>query len=282
MASPETSSPAKCEAGPLSLSQRKRNQDLRRSAVDSSGDADLYRRLDAAFRRKPDSNGILQGVREFHGGRPHVRIYFVPSPKNGALIPCEGGVEAEFARHCLEVDPEVWQYRTQPFEIPGEGTPLVCDFAVKFIDHSYGVFDLKPSTKLDVESVHERMQRVREHLRRACIPHRVVTELDMEKQPACQIREQLRKGASMVVSDYGRDCLLAELRRRPMCVRELRQVAVRLGLPPLVVEKLALMGRLSFPTTVRWHELTQIGVFDGHDDAVAAGWGSIRSVRIGI
>lgn len=280
MAPPKSVSPAKREAE--SLSQRKRDQDLRRSAADSSGDADLYRRLDAAFRRKPDPDGILQGVREFHGGRPHVRIYFVPSPKNGATIPCEGEIEQAFARNCLEVDPEVWQYRTQPFEIPGESTPLVCDFAVKFIDHSYGVFDIKPWAKLNVASVHERMQYVRERLRHACIPHRVATEMDMARQPARQIREQLRKGASMVVSDYGRDCLLAELRRRPMCVRELRKVAVRLGLPPLVVEKLALMGRLSFPTTVRWHEQTQIGVFDGHDDAVAAGWGSVRSVRIGI
>ena len=105
----------------------------------------MYLRLIEAFNKPADDAGILQGVRKFRSGLPHVRVVLSASPKNGGkFIPCEGRLEAAFAQ-ALEVDPEVAAYRTQPFSFPGpNGRSLVCDFAVKWVNYTYSVVDIKP------------------------------------------------------------------------------------------------------------------------------------------
>ncbi len=241
----------------------------------------LFHRIEEAFARCPDSASILQGVRAFRKGRPHVRVVLVPSPKNGQhFIACEGRLEAGFALS-LEIDPDVKAFRTQPFLLPApSGRALVCDFAIQRPDHSYVVVDVKPKGQLERESVKQRMRIVRETLSDAGIPHRTVTEVDLERQPARDIREHLRKGASISLSPFGREQLLTALGTSSVQVSDLRAKAVALGLPALSVERLALLGDLTFPISVPWRESTLIGAIHGTDHSVVDRWGTVRDVRV--
>ncbi|WP_295682997.1 TnsA endonuclease N-terminal domain-containing protein [uncultured Nevskia sp.] len=241
----------------------------------------LFHRIEDAFTRRPDSASILQGVRAFRKGRPHVRVVLVPSPKNGQhFIACEGRLEAGFALS-LEIDPDVMAFRTQPFLLPSSsGRALVCDFAIQRSDHSYVVVDVKPKGQLERESVKQRMRIVRAALSDAGIPHRTITEVKLERQPARDIREHLRKGASILLSPFGREQLLTALGTRLVRVSELRVMAITLGLPVLSVERLALLGDLTFPISAPWRESTLIGATHGTDHSASHGWGTVRDVRV--
>lgn len=241
----------------------------------------MYLRLIEAFDRKADDAGILQGVREFRSGLPHVRVVLSASPKNGGyFIPCEGRLEAAFAQ-ALEVDPDVLAYRTQPFAFPGpKGRPLVCDFAVKWVNHTYSVVDIKPKGQLDRPSVKKRMNHVRACMAAGQIPYRVITETDLEKAPASRIRGQLRKAAGLLLPPGGREKLLSIVGRGPLSLGALRSEAIQAGCPALAPEYLVLQGDLIFPLGSLLCESTLIGVFHGTDSSTADGWGSIRDVRL--
>lgn len=241
----------------------------------------LYLRLIEAFNKNADAAGILQGVREFRSGLPHVRVVLSASPKNGGkFIPCEGRLEAAFAQ-ALEVDPDVAAYRTQPFSFPGpKGRPLVCDFAVKWVNHTYSVVDIKPEGQLDRPSVKDRMTHVRSVMAAAQIPYRVVTEVDLERAPASRIRAQLRKAAGVCLPPGGREKLLSIVNRGSLTLGMLRSEAVKAGLHPLAPEQLILQGDIIFPLAKSLHETTLIGVFHGTDSSLTDGWGSIRDVRL--
>jgi hypothetical protein len=243
----------------------------------------LFHRLEDAFTRPADQASILQGVRTFRKGRPHVRIVLMPSPKNDQhFIACEGRLESALALS-LEIDPDVLAFRTQPFEIPGGfGHPLVCDFAVRYIDHRYTIINVKPKDQLNLPSVEDRNHRVREALTMACIPYRIVTELELEHQPARSIREQLRKGAKVVLAPHGREQLLEVLGTRLVRVHDLRDQAIKLNLSPWSVEKLALLGDITFPITAPLREPTVVGATHGTNHTSTDGWGTVRDVRVPI
>lgn len=241
----------------------------------------MYLRLIEAFNKPADDAGILQGVRKFRSGLPHVRVVLSASPKNGGkFIPCEGRLEAAFAQ-ALEVDPEVAAYRTQPFSFPGpNGRPLVCDFAVKWVNYTYSVVDIKPKGQLDRPSVKDRMAYVRSAMAAAQIPHRVVTEADLEGTPASCIRRQLRKAAGVLLPPGGREKLLPLVSGAALTLGALRSKAVEAGFPPLAPEYLMLQGDIIFPLGKSLHETTLIGVFHGTDSSSTHGWGSVRDVRL--
>ncbi len=241
----------------------------------------IHRSIYAAFDRKPDAARIIQGVREFRKGRPHVRIIMHPSPKNGgAFIPCEGRLEAK-AAVSFDIDPSVRRYRGQPFEIKhGPGFGYVPDFVVEHYDGTFTVVDVKPVGRLLSPDTTARMTYVRRVLRLAGLRHRLCTEVELEKQPALQIREALRQGVRVELTALDRERLLSLLGNEGLTVREFRDRAVVHGFAPLVVEKLALLGDITFPITTQWSVFAHLEVSNGTDQAVAAGWGTVRDVRI--
>lgn len=242
---------------------------------------ELYRQLHDGFARKPDSANILQGVRPFRKGKPHVRVTLFASEKNGrAMIPCEGRLEAKMALS-LEIDPDVRRYRSQPIELPPVfGTTLVPDFAAEHHDGTFTIIDVKPAGRLASPSVTNRMRNARTILKQARLPHRLSTECDLEEQPALQIREALKKGAAVEIEAIDRQLLLAFLRRSPRSVQEIRKAAVALGLNPYSVEKLALLGDVTFPTNKFWSDFAQLEISHGTNQTTSADRGSIRDVRV--
>lgn len=242
---------------------------------------DLLHRVREAFSVEPDNATILQGKRHFRQGLPHVRVVHAPSPKNeGLFIPCEGRLEGALAVS-LEIDPDIAAFRTQALWLRGpSGRDLVCDFAVKTIKGDYRVVDVKPWGHLSTPKVAERMEFVRKRLASACLPHRIVTERDLEREPARQIRDQLRKGAPILLSELEQQLLLSILKVKPRRVGEARRIASECGLHPFCIETLAIRGLLTFPINAPWRETTFLGVFDGPDHALAPGWGSVRDVVV--
>jgi len=213
-------------------------------------------------------------------GVPNVRIVLVPSVKNGGVIVCEGRLEAALAMN-LELDPNVTKFRGQPFFIPGPNNrDVVCDFAVHQVDGIYLVIDVKPSGRLASPRVTARMRHVRTELASSFVPHRIVTELELERQPARQIRDQLWKGVSAPVSESERDRLLEFIRSGPVAVGEARAFCRASGLPPFAIEKLAIRNLLSFEITAPWGTKTLIGDRHENNPSAVAGWGSVQDVVI--
>lgn len=247
----------------------------------TGGAPPLYHQMIEAFRKEPDDAGILQGVRPFRSGLPHVRVVLHPSPKNGHhFIPCEGRLEGALAA-ALEVDPDAIAFRTQPFHIPGpQGRPLVCDFAIKWANHTYTVVDVKPRGQLNRPYIKARMTYVRAAMVDEQIPHRVITEADLEREPARSIRQQLRKGASAELPPGGRETLTGLLGHRRWRLGEFRAAAVDAGFSAFSVEKLALLGDITFPITAPLRETTLIGAIHGTDSSATDGWGTVRDVRL--
>lgn len=242
----------------------------------------LRQKLVTAFARGPDAAGILQGVRHMRQGKPHVRIVLVPSPKNGGhRIACEGRLEAALAIS-LELDPRVRAFRAQPFALPGpNGRALVCDFAVERSDGTYCIVDVKPSGQLERPTVQERMRHAKALLAENGIPHRIVTEVELEAEPARQIRYQLRKAVTVETTRWQRDQLLAELRALgPQSLPNLRNHLRTLGLPLLHLERLAASEHVSFTTDAPWGPTTILG--DRHDRTLTAdaGWRSVRDIVV--
>ncbi|MDM4769049.1 hypothetical protein [Solimonas sp. SE-A11] len=249
--------------------------------LDDEGVRALHRDIYAAFARKPDGANILQGVRAFRKGLPYARLSLYPSPKNdGALIPCEGRPEAAMAES-LEIDPDIRRYRCQPIFVPGAlGKPYVPDFVAEYRNGTFVIIDVKVAGRLTEPAVTLRMKSMRSTLKQARLRHALVTELELETQPHRQIREALRKGVSVDLSEQDRLQLLEPLRNRPHSVSELRSCAVSLGFNPISVEKLALLGDVSFPTTTQWSPYALLEVSHGKNSTHPAGRGTIRNVRI--
>ncbi|MDO6386424.1 hypothetical protein [Uliginosibacterium sp. 31-12] len=241
----------------------------------------LMQELNTVFTKPPDDSGILQGVRKFRSGLPHVRVVHFPSPKNGGnFIPCEGRLEAKLAL-ALEVDPEVLAYRTQPFLFPGpNGRNLVCDFAVKWKNHSYSILDVKPEGQLNRPSVMERAMYVRAFMERLEIPYRQITEKDLEFEPLLSIRMQLNKGSHVVLTKYEREVLMGILREGPMTLGALRQAASLAGCPVMSPEALVLSEDVLFPIGAPLRESTLLGANHGTHSSTSDGWGSIRNARL--
>ncbi len=241
----------------------------------------IHRDIYAAFRRSADAANIIQGVRTFRSGRPHVRIVMHPSAKNGgAIIPCEGRLEA-MAATSFDIDPDVRRYRGQPFEIgTRSGSSYVPDFVVEHLDGTMTVVDVKPIGRLLSPAVTERMRSVRRDLRRARLRHTLITEVALEKQPARQIRECLRRGCRVELDPFDRNRLLSHLGNERLTVGEARLQALALGLDAYTIEKLALLGDITFLITTTWSEFAQLEVTHEPDQTAATGWGSVRDVRI--
>lgn len=234
----------------------------------------------AAFERKPDPAGVLQGVRRLRQGVVHKRIVLMPSPKNcGFTIPCEGRLEALFAEN-LELSGFVSAYRVQPVAFPGPyGGKVVPDFAVRFVDGTYQVVDVKPHGHLNRPDVSCRMNWVRKRLGEARISHRVVTDLQLKAEPARTIRRQLRRGIRTKVHSGITELARSIVQHGPLPVRELRARLMAARHPALSVEKLIVMGVLGFDTSRPWNSFTLIGELNGPQHG-RAGWGSIHSVLV--
>lgn len=243
----------------------------------------LHRDIYAAFARKPDGANILQGVRPFRKGKPHVRVTLSPSPKNGgAFIPCEGRLEAQMATS-LEIDPEVSRYRSQPINIPGPSNrAYVPDFVAEHSDGTFTLIDVKPTGRLLDPKVGARMKYVRQVLKRARLRHRIVNEIELEAQPALQIRESLRKGTTVVLTAFDRHRLIEHLSAAPMPAGDLRQHAASLGITPGCIEKLALLGDICFPITTQWSVFALLEVTHGTNQESSATRGSVHTVRIAL
>lgn len=259
--------------------------ECKKSRQDSKPARSIINALGAAFRKGPDSAGILQGRRKFRSGRPHVWVSLVPSRKNGdVLMPCEGRLEAALAK-CLELDPDVSEYRCQPIRIknPG-GREFVIDFASRDRLGRYTLYDVKPFGKLDDPRVANRMRTVRSRLSLAQLPHLVVTERELETDPQRQVRDSLFRGLFITTTDYlkARKAVLGELGRRSVCVGEARRIAVRNDAHPLLIERMVIDGQLNFSVSTLWSDYTNLEVFNECDSKSAAGWCSIRDVRIGV
>ncbi len=237
----------------------------------------IHRSIYAAFGRSADAANIIQGIRTFRSGRPHVRIVMHPSPKNGgAFIPCEGRLEA-MAATSFDIDPDVRRYRGQPFEIKSRTeSKYVPDFVVEHHDGTMTVVDVKPMGRLLNPTVTDRMRSIRRELLRADLRHALITEVALEAQPAQQIRECLRRGCRIELSLINRKRLLSELGNSRLTVSECRERAVALSLDPYAVEKLALLGDITFPITTTWSEFAQLEVLHEPDQTIAAGRGGVR------
>lgn len=212
-------------------------------------------------------------------GIAHVRIVHVPSRKNGnRMIACEGSLE-EKAVLCLELDPTVDAYRCQPLAMEGpKGGRMVPDFAIRR-GHDFAAIDIKPEGQLRRQSVTTRMKWARQQLAEAGIPHYLFTERILERQPALQIRLQLKTGLAVHLTKYQRRQLLACLHDTPLSVRQLRDEAIARGISPFAVERLALLEDLRFSLHTRWTEFTLLGG-KTHEDATSpvSGWGTVRDV----
>lgn len=243
----------------------------------------IHKDLHAAFDRLPDSANILQGVRQFRKGRPHVRVTLYPSPKNsGAFIPCEGRLERAMAES-LECDPTVTRYRAQPLAIPVErGRSLVPDFVVEHNDHTFTLIDVKPADRLVDPRVIDRMRRIRTILKQARVHHRLITDHELHTQPAYQIRECLRRGATVTLSTYDRQEFLKWLTGRTVPLSACRQEAITRGLPPLSIEHLALRGDITFPIQHQWSDYSLLEVSHASNSEPTAARGTIHTIRVPI
>lgn len=232
---------------------------------------------------EPDSAGILQGVRTIRKGKPNAKVRLYPSPKNdGYFMPCEGRPESHMARD-LEIDPDCVAYRSQPFRIPSSSPqPLVPDFVAWHPDLTFTVIDVKPAGKLLDPRVHERLQRKRSALRQAGIYHVVVTAEELRAAPASRIRKALSKGARIQLDRDQRHALLEPLRKRSMTVAEIKAHAIRLGLDPMAVEKLALLCDITFPINTTWSETSSLEVNNAPTQGSSAERGTVRAVRIAL
>jgi len=232
---------------------------------------------------EPDSAGILQGVRTIRKGKPNAKVRLYPSPKNdGYFIPCEGRPESHMARG-LEIDPDCVAFRSQPFSIPSSSPqPLVPDFIAWHPNGTFTVIDVKPAGKLLDPRVHERLQRKRSALRQADIYHVVVTAEELRAEPASRIRKALSKGARIQLDRNQRHELLEPLHKRPMTVAEMKAHAMRLGLDPMAVEKLALLCDITFPINRTWSEFSSLEVNDATTQGSSAERGTVRAVRIAL
>lgn len=240
----------------------------------------LLQRAAQSFDTEPDSAGIHQGVRRMRQGVPHTRIVLVPSIKNEGTTACEGRLEAALAKS-LEIDPSVARYRGQPFFLRGpKGRDVVCDFAILLANGLYMIVDVKPSGRLESRSVIERMHCVRTALADSFLPHRIVTEIELEREPARQIREQLWKGVNAPMTSYQCEQLLTVIRRGPITVAELRELGGAIGLPPYAVEKLAVLNLISFDIDAPWGAKTLIGDRYANHTSAAAAWGSVQDVVV--
>lgn len=227
--------------------------------------------LERAFTRHLESPGkrndaILQGVRPIRKGKPNIRVVHFPSPKNGwKYIACEGRLEGAMALN-LELHTAVSEYRGQPFLVPGsKGPSLVPDFAVR-TGGRIKVVDVKPSARLRSDRVADRMKRIEQALAPLGIEHRVITELDLEREPHRQIRLRLRRGLYVPLTQYQRDQLLHTIRAGPVSVHDLRRRATDLGLSPFCVERLAVLGIVTFQINAPWSEKTLLGENNGTRD----------------
>lgn len=240
----------------------------------------LLQRAAQSFEVEPDMAGVLQGVRAMRNGKVHVRVLLMPSVKNGAVVACEGRLEGGLAES-LDLDPTVTAFRGQPFFLPGpNGRDLVCDFVVKDRQARYTVIDVKPSGDLELPKVKTRMRFVRELMAEQRLPYRVISESELERQPARQIRRQLSKGRGCMLTENQLDQLIAAIRADANTVGRARDVARSLGLSAFAVEKLAVLNRLRFPIDAPWGESTAIGVHDDHTYASRPGWGAIKDCLV--
>jgi hypothetical protein len=243
----------------------------------------IQQQIEAAFAKKADSASILQGVRPFRTGLPHVRVVLFPSPKNeGHFIACEGRLEGDAAL-CFELDPIITEYRGQGIMVPGPNNrPLVPDFILR-LSHLFAVVDIKPYGRLKSPSVTARMRWIGRELADVGIPHYTFTERELQKQPLMQIRGQLRKGQTTRLTPDKRNELKASMKEKPMPVGKLRNRAIELGLPPYAVEHLAITNELTFPLNKRWTESTLIGA-NNHvtDRKITTDWGTVHDLRLAI
>jgi hypothetical protein len=234
--------------------------------------------LREAFEKKPDSAGILQGVRKLRHGRPHTRTILFPSPKNkGYFIPCDGSLEPEMAL-ALELSPLVPSYRGQPFSVPGpRGRDITPDFAINF-GNGFSVIDVKPKARRSRPRVVQRMQHIRCLLGEVRIPHYVFTEEDLCQDPFHQIRHQLKKGLRIKVSTYEKGKIFQCFKGKTTTVGELRKRVISIGLKPHIIEAAAAANLFQFTINTHWGNHTQLGA--NHDDnrISTANWGTLHDI----
>ncbi len=234
-----------------------------------------------AFDKPPDSAGILQGVRKFRGGRPHIKTHLLPSPKNGNhLIACDGGLEFDMAL-ALELHPDVLRYRGQPIAVPGpRGKDIILDFAINF-DSGFGLIDNKLSKQLSRKRVAERMTHLRDLASEVQLPHYIFTEEHLSKEPYKQIRSKLKKGLRCELSPYLSEQLCQCMNHEIISVGDLRRRAIRQGFEPHAIEAAVALELFAFTTNTPWGEHTLIGEKNHeHIKYTSTNWGTVRDICV--
>nr|MBV6630087.1 hypothetical protein [Oceanococcus sp. HetDA_MAG_MS8] len=244
--------------------------------------ARLRNQINDVFAKPKDDAGILYGVRKFRGGRPHAKTVLVPSRKNGGLIPCEAGLEPELAK-ALEIDPDVKGFRSQALGLMGpKGRELVIDFVAVRTTGEFLVIDVKPHGRLSAPDVIDRMRFVRETLSSAGLPHRIVTERQLEEWPKKQIRDSLRKGITTVIPNSESRHLTEFIRSAPCDVGSARLFAINCGIDPFSIEQMVIQNQLRFSINHEWSAYTKLEINHGTNQEPGSNWGTIRDLRISI
>lgn len=135
----------------------------------------IRQQLDAAFKRRPEQDGILHGLRPIHQGKHGSRSSLFFSAKNEALIPVESRLEQAFC-YVLEANDEVRAYRTQSLAIVYRGRDIYPDFQVLTAAGGYRVIEVKPAIFQGEEKNRCKANFMRQRLSREGIPFEVVNE----------------------------------------------------------------------------------------------------------
>lgn len=109
-----------------------------------------------------------------------------PSVKMGRMITWESLLEKDVLL-LLEFSPGVISYREQPAVIKyADGTRIrkyYPDFELVLVDDTLVHLEVKPSKELDKTKVRRKYERIAEHYRTRPIDFRIITELEIRREP---------------------------------------------------------------------------------------------------
>ncbi|RQT24892.1 TnsA endonuclease N-terminal domain-containing protein [Burkholderia contaminans] len=170
----------------------------------------------------------------------HVR-YLYSSIKNGALVQCESRLELDAAMH-FEFDPSVLRYREQP-ELVTYHDRLGCsrkyypDFELAMSDGTLLHIEVKPVEKMRKASLQERFEDISAHYARARRLFRILTELEVQREPRRTNLERLSYHRRATPFGFELSSLLDRLSDvRPLT---LEAVDEELGNPKLTMRMIA-------------------------------------------
>lgn len=145
----------------------------------------------------------------------HFRVY-VPSMKHGKPTPCESMLEAKFIR-LIEVSPFVHHFEVQPSKeeilIGGEMTTYIPDVRVWFMDGREGWYEIKPSARLKIRRVANRIAAIRAHFAKTGRYFDVVTDEWLDEGPRASNVLDLMYHRREILTPTEREYFQRELQR---------------------------------------------------------------------